>query len=85
MQGFLDEGIEDAQAKLSGRAIPNLLDHAIVAMAAIMGRLDRSVTWRGGPYRRGQDLRPAAPVHLHIPPKPSENRPTKQFCFSRLS
>jgi len=38
VQGYLDEGIEDAQAKLLGRAIPRISDHAIAALAATMGR-----------------------------------------------
>jgi len=37
VHGFLEEGIEDAQAKLAGQAIPNLRDTAIYAMASVMG------------------------------------------------
>jgi hypothetical protein len=38
VQGYVDEAIEDAQAKLLGRAVPRLTDHAIAALAAVMGR-----------------------------------------------
>ena len=38
VQGLLEEAIADAQSKLAGRAVPRLSDHAIGAMAAIMGR-----------------------------------------------
>jgi predicted membrane protein DUF2254 len=38
VQGFVDEAIEDAQGKLLGRAVPRLTDHAVRALAAVMGR-----------------------------------------------
>jgi len=38
VQGYFDEGIEEARAKLQGRSIPNLRDQAVYALAATMGR-----------------------------------------------
>ncbi len=38
VEDFLDEAIEDAQAKLEGRAVQRPGDHAIRELAAIMGR-----------------------------------------------
>jgi hypothetical protein len=38
VQGFVDDAVEDAEAKLQGHAIPRLSDHAVAALAAIMGR-----------------------------------------------
>jgi hypothetical protein len=38
VQGYFDQGIAEAQDKLQGRAIPNLRDQAIAALAATMGR-----------------------------------------------
>jgi hypothetical protein len=38
VQGYVDEAIEDAQSKLSGRSVPRLSDRAIAAMASAMGR-----------------------------------------------